>query len=100
MSNTVLLVENGNRRLVLKQSLGKLRVEQDWYSDRARVLREADAIESLSAYLPPGSLPRILFHDRENFAFAMTAAPSSARTWKSLLLEGEVSLAGSADTCN
>lgn len=91
VSNTVLLVEDGNRRLVLKQSLGKLRVAQDWYSDRARVLRESDAIEHLSTELPPGSLPTVLFHDRENFAFAMTAAPPGARTWKSLLLEGEVS---------
>jgi len=91
VSNTVVLVENGDQRLVLKQSLGKLRVEQDWYADRARVLREADAIERLSAELPSGSLPTVLFQDRENFAFAMTAAPPGARTWKSLLLEGEVS---------
>ena len=91
VSNTVILVENGDQRLVLKQSLGKLRVEQDWHADRARVIREADAIERLSAELPPGSLPTVLFHDRENFVFAMTAARAGARTWKSLLLEGEVS---------
>ncbi len=88
VSNTVLLVENGAERLVLKQALGKLRVEQDWFSERTRIFREAAALRLLAPYLPGGALPEVLFEDRENCLFAMTAAPPGAPTWKSQLLEG------------
>jgi hypothetical protein len=40
VSNTVLLVEAGSQRLVVKQALGKLRVQADWFSDRGRASRE------------------------------------------------------------
>ena len=93
VSNTVLLVDfDGGRRLVLKQSLHKLRVEQDWFSDPDRIFRESSALVRLGPHLPPGSLPEVLFEDREKRAFAMTAAPPEAETWKALLLRGEVSL--------
>jgi 5-methylthioribose kinase len=90
VSNTVLLVETGDRRFVLKQALGKLRVQDDWFSDRERVLRESAAMRWLAPHLAAGSLPEILFEDRENCLFAMTAAPREAQTWKSLLLRGQV----------
>src|SRR5438128_3839643 len=90
VSNTVLLVEMAESRFVLKQALHRLRVEQDWFSDCSRVFRESAAICRLSPYLPPGSLPEVLFEDRENFIFAMTAAPREAETWKTLLLRGEI----------
>jgi 5-methylthioribose kinase len=88
VSNTVLLVEGSQGRLVLKQSLGRLRVEQEWRSRRSRVFREAAALRWLAPHLPAGSVPSVVFEDRENYAFAMTAAPAQARTWKSLLMEG------------
>lgn len=90
VSNTVLLVESENCRFVLKQALGKLRVEQDWFSDRRRALRESGAIRALKPHLPPGAVPEILFEDRANLIFAMSAAPGGAKTWKELLLAGEV----------
>ncbi len=93
VSNTVLLIEGADRRFVLKQSLGKLRVEQDWYSDRKRIFRESSSMRTLAAVLPPGSVPEILFEDPENFLFAMTAAPAGAEPWKDLLLRGEVDVA-------
>lgn len=92
VSNTVLLVETGARRFILKQALGKLRVQDDWFSNRERIFRESAALCWAAASLPAGSVPEILFEDRENFLFAMTAAPAQARTWKSLLLEGEFDL--------
>jgi 5-methylthioribose kinase len=91
VSNTVLLIEAPGERFVLKQSLGKLRVEQDWYSDRARILRECSALRKLARFLPRGSVPEVLFEDRENFLFAMTGAPPNAQTWKAQLLLGSVS---------
>src|SRR5712692_8780543 len=90
VSNTVLLVESGARRFVLKQALGKLRVEQEWLADRERIFRESAALRKLSLRLPAGSLPEVLFEDRENVAFAMSAAPESSACWKDLLLGGEV----------
>lgn len=89
VSNTVLLVEAGGRRFVLKQALGKLRVQDDWFSDRDRVFRESAAMRWLAPHLPPGSVPEVLFEDRENCLFAMSAAPSEAETWKTLLMRGE-----------
>lgn len=84
----MLLVETAGRRLVLKQSLGKLRVEQDWFSERNRIFRECDAMKALAPHLPKGAVPEILFEDRANFLIAMTAAPARARSWKSLLMDG------------
>ena len=97
VSNTVLLVETGDRRFVLKQALGKLRVEDDWFSDRERVFRESAAMRWLAPHLAAGSVPEILFEDRENCLFAMTAGPREAETWKALLMRGEVD-AGVAGT--
>jgi len=90
VSNTVLLAECEDRRLVLKQALAKLRVEQEWLSERSRVFREAAALRLAAEVLPPGSVPEVLFEDRDNFLFAMSAAPAGAVTWKQLLLEGTI----------
>lgn len=90
VSNTVLLVESDGQTLVLKQALGKLRVQEDWFAGRERVVREAAALQRLADLLPQGSLPAVLFEDRENFLFAMTAAPPDSTAWKDLLLNGEI----------
>ena len=92
VSNTVLLVEARENRFIVKQSLGKLRVEQDWFADRERIFRESEAIRALAPHLPVGSVPDILFEDRENCLYAMTAAPRGAQTWKSLLMQGQIDL--------
>lgn len=89
VSNAVLRVEPAQgEAFVMKQSLGKLRVEQDWFSDRDRIHRECDAIRMLHEDLAPGSVPAILFEDRDNCIYAMSAAPAGSRPWKSILLEG------------
>lgn len=72
--------------LILKQSLAKLRVKEDWFSDRARVFHEIDALKLLG---PRPDLPEILFEDRKNYLFAMSAAHPEAPTWKQQLLNGE-----------
>src|ERR1700737_819643 len=71
VSNTVLLAESGGERVVVKQSLSKLRVEQNWFSERSRIFREAAALRMLAAMLPEGSLPAVLSEDHENYAFVM-----------------------------
>lgn len=88
ISNHVVLVEAPGLRFVLKQSLPKLRVEEDWYSDRERIFRESESLAQLAPVLPAGWLPNLLFEDQDNFAYAMTAAPASAVTWKEQLMGG------------
>jgi len=95
VSNTVLLVEGKGpdgeeRRWVVKQSLEKLRVKDDWRSERSRVFREAEAIQALSPALGPGSVPQVVHVGGDDFLFVMTAAPAGSVTWKEELLEGRV----------
>src|SRR5690349_10095691 len=90
VSNTVLLAESPAQRLILKQALGKLRVEQDWFADRTRIFRESGALRAIAPHLAPGSVPDVLFEDRENLAFGMSAAPAEADTWKAQLMAGHI----------
>jgi len=89
VSNIVLLVEwpgEPERRWVMKQSLAKLRVKDDWRADRTRIFREAEALQALRPVVGPQALPEVVYIDRENFFFVMTAAPTASRAWKDLLL--------------
>jgi 5-methylthioribose kinase len=89
VSNIVLLVEwpgEPDRSWVVKQSLGKLRVKDDWRSERSRIIREAESIKAMGPVLGRGSVPSVIHLDPEKFLFVMTAAPHGARTWKDLLL--------------
>lgn len=90
VSNTVLLAESKGRRWVIKQSLGKLRVEEEWLADRSRIHREAAAMKRLAPVLPLEAVPEIVFTDEANCIYAMAAAAEGARDWKSHLLEGDV----------
>lgn len=88
VSNIVLLVEHPGGRLVLKQALPQLRVEQEWFSDMRRIFAECAALRAVAPLLPAGSVPEVLFEDEPFFAFAMTAAPAGAQSWKTQLLAG------------
>lgn len=87
ISNKVILAEAPDFRAVLKQSLGQLRTQQGWFSDRDRIFREAAAMRWNA---PAGRVPRVLFEDRETFTIAMEAAPRGAEMWKTQLFRGEV----------
>jgi len=90
VSNFVSLVEGPGIRWVAKQSLGRLRVKDDWTSQRERIFREAAAIQSLGRILD-GAVPQVVHVDRANFLYVMTAAPEGSVVWKKSLLEGQVS---------
>ena len=51
VSNTVLLIETPSERFVLKQSLPKLRVQDDWFADQTRIFRAAECIRAMSSVL-------------------------------------------------
>jgi hypothetical protein len=87
VSSTVILVEGGTRRLVLKQALEKLKVADDWRAPRARLLTEASALE-LAGTITPDQVPAVVRIDAGNYIMAIDAAPADWRPWKQELLEG------------
>jgi 5-methylthioribose kinase len=89
VSNAVLRItpEHG-QAFVLKQSRAQLRTKDPWFSRLDRIWRETAAQRLLQPLLPQGVVPRILFEDRENFLFAMEAAPADHAVWKQILLAG------------
>jgi 5-methylthioribose kinase len=105
VSNMVLLVERPERfgeRFVLKQARAQLRTARPWFSSVERNWREAEVLSICTRLLekspplsgpigaPTARTPRILFEDRENYLFAMTAAPEPNTVWKDELLAGRV----------
>ena len=89
VSNIVLLVEwlgQGGQRWVIKQSLEKLRVKDDWRSERSRIYREALSIRTLRPVLGTAALPEVIHTDFKRFLYIMTAAPLGSQVWKDSLL--------------
>jgi aminoglycoside phosphotransferase (APT) family kinase protein len=75
---------------VLKQALPKLRVEEDWFSDPARVGREALALRWLQQLAPAASVPQLIFEEPEQHLLAMSAVSEPHVNWKERLLAGDV----------
>jgi 5-methylthioribose kinase len=92
VSNAVFRVDSAEHALVVKQSRPQLRTRDPWFSDLQRVYREQEVMQLLHRTLPE-SVPEILFVDRDNFVFAMSAAPAAAVVWKTQLLAADVDLA-------
>lgn len=91
VSNRTLLVERTNGDAwVVKQALAKLRVAVDWFSDPARIHREALGLRWLSELAPPGTITPLIFEDHERHMLAMTAVPQPHENWKHMLLRGEL----------
>lgn len=88
VSNHVILVELPGRRLVIKQSLARLRVQEEWLAERDRIFREAAAMRWLGSRMEGGRVPQVLIDDRENYTIAMEAAPEAAVMWKTRLFAG------------
>jgi 5-methylthioribose kinase len=86
VSNVVLAVTTPDQSLVLKQSRPQLRTRDAWFSDLARVYREQEVMQILRPLLPPLTVPEVLCSDRANYVFAMSHAPTGARSWKDDLL--------------
>jgi aminoglycoside phosphotransferase (APT) family kinase protein len=90
VSNVVLAVDDGRRRVVVKQSLGRLRVRDEWHAPRERVIAEAAALEA-AGRLTPAQVPAVLHRDPDNNAIVIEAAPVHWRDWKTELLRVNVS---------
>jgi 5-methylthioribose kinase len=106
VSNQVLYVARADRvdhDFVLKQARPQLRTAQPWFASVERIWREVEVLHVCQRLLlaeaqpeatEPGVLvaatPRVLHEDRDNYAFAMSAAPPDHRVWKADLLGGRV----------
>jgi aminoglycoside phosphotransferase (APT) family kinase protein len=91
VSNRTVLVERADGpSFVLKQALAKLRVAVDWFSDPARIEREALGLKHLAELAPPGTITPLTFEDPANHLLAMAAVPKPHDNWKSVLLAGQI----------
>ena len=59
VSNVVLAVSWEDKRVVVKQALPRLRVEDEWLAKRERAVNEARALQ-LAARITPGRVPALL----------------------------------------
>jgi tRNA A-37 threonylcarbamoyl transferase component Bud32 len=92
VSNRTVLVERPTGECwVLKQALPKLRTQADWFSDPARIEREAAGLQWLSRIAPSGSITPLCFTDFDHHLLCMQAVPTPHENWKSLLLAGRIS---------
>jgi 5-methylthioribose kinase len=94
VSNRTVLVERpGGEAWVLKQALAKLRVAVDWFSDPARIQREALGMRYLARLAPPGTITPLAWEDAAHHLLAMQAVPQPHVNWKALLLAGQLDMA-------
>jgi 5-methylthioribose kinase len=106
VSNEVLYVSRPDRAdcdFVVKQARPQLRTPEPWFASVERIWREVEVLRVCQRLLladvrpeatEPGMLiaatPRVLHEDRDNYVFAMSAAPANHRVWKADLLGGRV----------
>jgi aminoglycoside phosphotransferase (APT) family kinase protein len=83
VSNVVIAVTQGEKRLVLKQALPKLRVETEWLAPVERVITEGKAIDVASRILGTGAVLRD--SDDSRFTITMDRADDGWGDWKSIL---------------
>lgn len=88
ISNTVLRAVLSDDCFVVKQSLPKLRVADEWFFDRRRIFVERDCMAALGELLPAGSVPAVRFSDESNFVLGMSCAPAGGEIWKDVLFAG------------
>ena len=89
-NRTVLVTRTSGESWVLKQALEQLRVAAPWFCSPERVHREALGIRWLATLAPPGSIPSLVFEDRENHVLGMQAVRQPHANWKDLLLKGVI----------
>jgi 5-methylthioribose kinase len=92
VSNAVLGVEFDDFSCVVKQSLPRLRVEEEWLAKRERAVTEARAL-ALAESLLPEAVPGVLDLDQDRCIFTIERAPLTWRTWKEHLLQGNADTA-------
>ena len=95
VSSEIYLLDDGVRKLVVKQALPKLRVQDDWMADISRSQVEQRFIHYASVLIPQNILP-VVWAEPANCLFAMEFLAQDFVTWKQQLLSGkfETKIAG------
>jgi aminoglycoside phosphotransferase (APT) family kinase protein len=96
VSNVVLAVTTPDAEVVVKQSLPKLRVAEEWLAKQERAITEAAALR-LAAGLTPGAVPEVLDVDEPAFALTIACAPGHWVNWKDELLAGRADVGVAAE---
>lgn len=89
VSNVVLYVCSSQGGLVVKQSLPRLNVAEEWLASQERTIREANALRAAAGAIQ-ASVPHVVSLDEEQYVVVIEAAPPDWVTWKQQLLAGEV----------
>jgi aminoglycoside phosphotransferase (APT) family kinase protein len=87
VSSEIYLLEDGNRKLVVKQALPKLKVQDEWKADISRNQVEQRFIRYAQAHVPENVLPVVLSGHEQSF-FVMEFLGEGFVTWKEHLLAG------------
>jgi len=85
VSGTVITVEAGGHRWVVKQALPELKVAATWQADPARAETEAAAMRLFND-ITPLHTPVLLDSDPDRHILTMSCAPASWVPWKEQLL--------------
>jgi aminoglycoside phosphotransferase (APT) family kinase protein len=97
VSNVVVHVaRTDGEDLVMKQGRERLNVAEPWFCSVERIWREVDVLRHCARLIPSAGdsapmtvgVPKLLFEDRENHLYAMSAAPAGHVVWKNELLSG------------
>src|SRR5688572_30860627 len=98
VSNMVIhIARSGGDDLVLKQVREQLKVAEPWYCSVDRIWREVEVLRHCATLLRgitaevafKVEVPQLVFEDRENYLYAMSAAPADHVVWKHELLSGK-----------
>lgn len=89
-NRTMLVTFDDGSGWVVKQALAKLRVKVDWFSDPARIHREAEGLRWLERLAPEGTITPLVFEDHEHHLLAMEAVEQPHVNWKDMLLAGDL----------
>ena len=89
VSSDILLIEDGDRRFVLKRALGRLRVKDEWRADVSRNHYE-QAYMRYAGRILPQHVPGILHSDRRMGFFTMPYLSGAWSNWKQDLLCGRI----------
>jgi hypothetical protein len=87
VSGTVAFVYAGEKPLIIKQALSRLKVKEDWFCDPNRMGIEYKSNE-IYHRLAPDCAPEVYFYDSDNYIYGREAVPEHCTTWKEDLLSG------------
>ena len=88
VSSEIYLVEDRDKKFVVKRALPKLKVKEDWFADVSRNDSERRYLNSVGRLLP-GAVPRVLFSNPQAGYFGMEYLGAGYDNWKQLLLAGD-----------